>query len=88
MDKRTRLTFPRRNLGFSFLNGGPAATFFGMIFVMAVTILQVLSIAEIASAQPIAGAQYVGHLWKLCRSRRLTHFSTTALDLAMGSRES
>lgn len=46
------------NLGASFYNGGPQALAWGMLLVVAGALALAASMAELASIQPIAGAQY------------------------------
>jgi hypothetical protein len=48
-----------RNLQATLVNGGPRALVWGILIVVAGAIAQSASLAEMASAQPIAGAQYV-----------------------------
>ena len=47
------------NIGVLFYNGGPRALIWGFFIVIPGTLCQVASISEMASVQPIAGAQYV-----------------------------
>ncbi|KPI42372.1 Choline transport protein [Cyphellophora attinorum] len=47
------------NVGVAFYNGGPRALVWGFFIVIPGTLCQVASISEMASVQPIAGAQYV-----------------------------
>ena len=47
------------NIGVIFYNGGPRALVWGFFIVIPGTLCQVASISEMASVQPIAGAQYV-----------------------------
>ncbi|KAK5746950.1 hypothetical protein LTR17_000581 [Elasticomyces elasticus] len=49
------------NLQATLYNGGPQALAWGILIVLAGALAQSASLAEMASAQPIAGAQYVGH---------------------------
>lgn len=44
------------------LNGGPKALAWGILIVSAGALAQSASLAEMSSAQPIAGAQYVSCL--------------------------
>lgn len=46
------------NIGLAFFNGGPRAMVWGFFIVVPGVLCQVASIAELASVQPIAGAQY------------------------------
>lgn len=46
------------NIGASFYNGGPQALVWGMLLVVAGALALAASMAELASIQPIAGAQY------------------------------
>ncbi|KAI4600597.1 hypothetical protein KJ359_000956 [Pestalotiopsis sp. 9143b] len=57
---RTRRLFsaPQLNMYFALANGGPAAWFFSYIIVSFGALCQTASFAEMASIQPIAGAQY------------------------------
>ena len=48
-----------RNLQATLINGGPRALVWGILIVVAGALAQAASLAEMASAQPIAGAQYV-----------------------------
>ena len=48
-----------RNLQATLINGGPRALVWGILIVVAGALAQSASLAEMASAQPIAGAQYV-----------------------------
>jgi choline transport protein len=56
-----------RNLQATLINGGPRALVWGILIVVAGALAQSASLAEMASAQPIAGAQYVslakGSIW-------------------------
>jgi len=47
-----------RNLGAVFWNGGPQTLAWGILIVAAGALAQSASLAEMASIQPIAGAQY------------------------------
>lgn len=47
------------NLQASLNNGGPRALAWGIVIVVAGALAQSASLAEMSSAQPIAGAQYV-----------------------------
>jgi hypothetical protein len=47
------------NLQASMWNGGPRALAWGIVIVVAGALAQSASLAEMSSAQPIAGAQYV-----------------------------
>lgn len=46
------------NIGLAFQNGGPRAVIWGFFVVVPGILCQVASLAELASIQPIAGAQY------------------------------
>lgn len=46
------------NIGLAFANGGPRALIWGFFIVIPGILCQVASLAELASVQPIAGAQY------------------------------
>src|SRR5271156_5769075 len=50
--------FTHRNLSAVFWNGGPQALASGILIVVAGALAQSASLAEMASIQPIAGAQY------------------------------
>lgn len=49
---------PSRNMYFALANGGPAAWIFSYLIVAAGVLCQVATFSELASIQPIAGAQY------------------------------
>lgn len=53
---------------FALANGGPAAWFFSYIVVSFGALCQTASFAEMASIQPIAGAQYY---WTYVRNRAI-----------------
>lgn len=61
------------NMYFALANGGPAAWFFSYIVVGAGVLCQAASFGDLASRQPVAGAQYYW-TWQLlapsCRARR------------------
>lgn len=46
------------NMGATFANGGPSSLSWGILLVILGSLFQALSMAEMASVQPIAGAQY------------------------------
>lgn len=46
------------NMYFALINGGPAAYFFNLIIVLIGALSQALSLGELASLMPVAGAQY------------------------------
>jgi hypothetical protein len=50
------------NLQATLLNGGPRALAWGILIVVGGALAQSASLAEMSSAQPIAGAQYVRHV--------------------------
>lgn len=43
---------------YAFLNGGPVAYLFNYVIVLAGVLAQAASLGELASIQPVAGAQY------------------------------
>lgn len=47
-----------RSMYFALYNGGPRAWFFSYIIVFTGVLFQAASLAEMASIQPVAGAQY------------------------------
>lgn len=53
-----RLTLIDRNMGASLYNGGPQALVWGCMLVVVSSLSQALSMAELGSILPIAGAQY------------------------------
>ncbi|KAK5104740.1 hypothetical protein LTS08_002632 [Lithohypha guttulata] len=60
------------NIGVIFYNGGPRAMVWGFLIVIPGTLCQVASMSEMASVQPIAGAQYVWtHYYAPPQYRRL-----------------
>lgn len=57
---------------YALLNGGPAALLFNYIIVVVGALAQAASFAELASIQPVAGAQYY---WTYVRGFILVHRS-------------
>jgi choline transport protein len=55
---RTVLTYSQRNMYFALYNGGPNTFVFSSVIVFFGAIAQAASLAEMASIQPVAGAQY------------------------------
>ena len=72
---------PLRNLQATLINGGPRGLVWGILIVVTGALAQAASLAEMASAQPIAGAQYVCYSNTSTRVQLTTRRSTGLIHL-------